>query len=207
MSRKVIGILRGIRPDEADDVAAAVLNAGIRRVEVTLDSPGALDSIDELSGKFSGQGEFGAGTVLNERDVEAAAESGASFVVSPDCNLSVIRRTKDLGLSSFPGVFTATECFAALRGGADGLKMFPASLLGLDGMAALRTVLGSAPDLYAVGGVSPENFGEWIAAGADGFGIGSALFKSGLSVDEVGRRARATAIAFDKAISGRNRLN
>ena len=200
LDRKVIGILRGIEASEAVSVAQAIVGAGIRRLEVTLDSPDALESIRAVSSQLSGQGEFGAGTVLSEGDVEAAAEAGATFIVSPDCNQAVINRTKSLGLSSFPGVFTATECFAALRHGADGLKIFPASQLGFEGMAAIRMVLGSEPDLYAVGGAKPEQFHEWVAAGADGFGIGSALYKPGWSGDRIARRARSIAVAFDKAI-------
>ena len=131
MDRKIIGILRNIKPTEAVAAANAILSAGIQRIEVTLDSPGALDSIKAISGQLSGRGEFGAGTVLKESDVLAAAKAGASFIVSPDCNEAVIRLTKNLGLDSFPGVFTPTECFMALRSGADGLKMFPAFKAGI----------------------------------------------------------------------------
>jgi len=203
VTRKIIAILRGIETSEATYAAGAILDAGILRVEVTLDSPGALDSIKTMRGQLAGRGEIGAGTVLSERDVELAAEAGAAFIVSPDCNQAVIRRTKELGLSSYPGVFTATECFNALRCGADGLKMFPASLLGYDGMSAIRTVLGPGPDMYAVGGANHEQFSEWLASGADGFGIGSALYKPGWSADQVAQRASLIVKAYDEAKNAR----
>ena len=198
-ARDIIGILRGVRPNEVLKIVDAALVHGIRRLEVTLDSPSAFESISSVVREFDGQGEFGAGTVLSANDVDSAASAGAGFIVSPDCSSAVIRRTKELKLASYPGVFTATEAFEAIRLGADGLKMFPASVLGVGGLAALRAVLGAEARLCAVGGVGPEDFRSWIRAGATGFGIGSALYRPGQSADEVAENAARIVAAYDEA--------
>ena len=197
MSRAIIAILRGVKPEEIDDIAAALLDAGIDRIEVPLNSPDPLDSISRLVRGFAGRGGFGAGTVLDVASVNAVAETGAQMIVSPDCNPDVIARTKLLGLQSYPGVATATEAFAALRAGADGLKLFPAFLTGPAGLSALRAVLPSGTETYAVGGVGPENFAEWHAAGATGFGIGSGIYKPGWTAEDVAQKAAAIVEVFD----------
>ena len=127
------------------------------------------------------------------------AATGASFIVSPNCDPRVIARTKALGLGSYPGVFTASECFAALAAGADALKIFPAGVMGRAGLAAIRAVLPPGTLVYAVGGVGPADFADWCAAGADGFGLGSALFKAGWPAARVAEAARASAAAWDAA--------
>jgi len=142
---------------------------------------------------------IGAGTVLSTSDVGRVRDAGGEIVVSPNCDQRVIVATKTAGMESWPGVMTPTECFLALKSGADGLKIFPASLLGPAGIQAIRAVLPAGTQVYAVGGAGPDNFGEWIAASADGFGIGSALFKPGLSVADVGARARAIVAAYEAA--------
>jgi 2-dehydro-3-deoxyphosphogalactonate aldolase len=199
MSRNLIGILRGVRPDEVVEIAAGLLEAGIACIEVPLNSPEPMDSIRRLVERFGGQGEFGAGTVLSIADVEQVASTGATLIVSPNCNPEVIRASKRLGLTSCPGVLTPSECFAALEAGADVLKIFPAEMMGRNGLKAIRAVLPPATQVYAVGGAGADNFGDWLAAGATGFGIGSALYKPGLSAADIAERARIMVAAYDAA--------
>jgi 2-dehydro-3-deoxyphosphogalactonate aldolase len=201
MSRKLIAILRGIRPEEAKDVAAALIEAGIDRIEVPLNSPEPLESIRIMTDTFAGKALIGAGTVLTVKDVEDVAAAGGKLIVSPNCNTDVIRATKAAGLQSFPGVLTPTECFAALEAGADGLKIFPSVMLGTEGLKAIRAVLPSKTEVYIVGGAGPDNFRDWFAAGADGFGIGTALYKPGRSVEEVASVANKMVEAYDAGSS------
>ena len=149
---------------------------------------------------FGGDALIGAGTVLSEKDVADVAQACGKLIVSPNCDAEVIGATKAAGLKSFPGVFTATECFDALKAGADGLKIFPASIMGPAGVAALKAVLPPAVPVYAVGGAGPDNFGQWRAAGANGFGIGTALYTPGLTAKEVGEKARKLVSAYDEVM-------
>lgn len=201
MSRNIIAILRGLTPDEALSVTDALITAGITRIEVPLNSPRPFDSIAAMVEHASDQALIGAGTVLDVLSVARLKEIGAQMVVSPDCNPEVIAATKSAGMLSFPGVFTPTEAFAALRAGADGLKFFPAFKLGLDGFKALKAVLPPNAPTYAVGGVGPENFADWKAAGISGFGIGSNLFKPGMTVAEIAANAQAVVNAYDEAFA------
>lgn len=199
MSREIIAILRGITPAEAVEVAATLVKTGINRIEVPLNSPDPFDSIGKMLDAVGDQAQIGAGTVLDVASVERLAEMGAHMVVSPDTNASVIVATKQAGMMSYPGIMTPSECFAALHAGADGLKLFPASLLGIDGLKAIGAVLPKGTKTYAVGGVGPDDFADWLAAGITGFGIGSALYKPGMSAQDVGARAATMVAAYDKA--------
>ena len=203
MQRKIVAILRGITPAEAAPVGFELLEAGIDVIEVPLNSPDPYDSIAALAREFGERALIGAGTVLSAEEVERVREAGGALVVSPDANPEVIVATKSAGLRSCPGVATATECFAALRAGADILKLFPGSQIGPGGLKALRAVLPPQTQLYAVGGAGPENFAEWIAAGADGFGVGASLYAPGMSAREVRARADAIVAAYDGCLATR----
>lgn len=200
--RPIIAILRGLTPVEAREVGAALIGAGITRIEVPLNSPDPLESIEILCKNFGDTAQIGAGTVLSPQDVRAVAEVGGRLIVSPNFDADVIAETKRLSLTSFPGVMTPSECFAALKAGADGLKIFPASQIGPSGLNAIRAVLPKGTQVYAVGGAGPENFGEWIKASADGFGIGTALYTPGLSASDVAKRAQNIVDAYDTATKG-----
>jgi 2-dehydro-3-deoxyphosphogalactonate aldolase len=197
MKRPLIAILRGLDPDKAVETGEALVAAGIDTIEVPLNSPDPLRSISSMARALGDRAVIGAGTVLTVDDVRAVHEAGGRIIVSPNADPAVIRATKERGMLSFPGVFTATECFAALHAGADGLKIFPALQMGTDGLKALRAVLPPETPVYAVGGVGPAEFETWRAAGASGFGLGSNLFRPGDSPEEVGQKAAGIAVAWD----------
>ncbi|WP_375258433.1 2-dehydro-3-deoxy-6-phosphogalactonate aldolase [Citreimonas sp.] len=197
MVRNLIAILRGLEPDEAVAITEALIAAGITKIEVPLNSPRPFDSIARMIDACGDRAEIGAGTVLEVAQVERLAGMGARLVVSPNCDADVIRATVAAGMQSWPGVFTPTECFAALKAGATGLKLFPASLMDPGGVSAVKAVLPPSAPLYAVGGVAPDNFADWHAAGVSGFGLGSFLFKPGVSPDHVARSAEASVASYD----------
>ncbi|QGG79932.1 2-dehydro-3-deoxy-6-phosphogalactonate aldolase [Litorivicinus lipolyticus] len=201
MTREIIAILRGIKTDEVVAIGQALVDAGIHTIEIPMNSPRALDSIEALVATLGSQASVGAGTVLSPQTVNEVAAVGGTLIVSPDTNPDVIAATKAAGMRSYPGVFTATECFMALRHGADGLKLFPGSRLKPEGLAALNAVLPAGTKTYAVGGAEPSSFADWFAVGVTGFGIGSGLYKAGFTTDEVRSRAAVIVAAYDRAQS------
>jgi 2-dehydro-3-deoxyphosphogalactonate aldolase len=196
--RHIIAILRGITPDEAVPVCTALVEAGITLIEVPLNSPNATESISRAAAALSDRAEIGAGTVLTEEDVRAVAQAGGTFIVSPDTNELVISETVRLGLKSYPGVFSPTDAFRAIRAGATGLKFFPAEVLGSKGIKAMKAVLPPDLPLYAVGGANPDNFDEFFGVGCAGFGLGTYIYTPGRSAAEVGQRAAMAVAAYDK---------
>lgn len=199
MTRNIIAILRGVTPLDVEAHAEALLDAGIDTIEVPLNSPDPWDSIGRLLDRFGHRARVGAGTVLTTAQVTRLAGMGARLVVSPNANVEVIRATHAAGLESWPGVMTPTECFAAIEAGATGLKVFPASLIGPSGLSAMRAVLPPELPVYAVGGAGADNFGEWRKAGADGFGIGTALYRPGQSVADTAAAAAKIVAAWDRS--------
>lgn len=192
----LIAILRGVRPDEAVAIGQALIDAGFRVIEVPLNSPQPLESIRRLAAAFGDRARIGAGTVLAVQQVHDVAAAGGTLIVSPNANADVIRATKAAGLWSAPGVATPTEGFAALDAGADMLKLFPAEQIGPGVVKAWRAVFPRDVPLVPVGGITPVNMHEFFAAGADGFGLGSAVYKPGMSPDNVRRAADAFVAAW-----------
>ena len=196
--RHLIAILRGITPPETLDVCHALIAAGITMIEVPLNSPDALRSIALAAEALGDDAMIGAGTVLSKKQVWAVADAGGTFIVSPDTNRSVIEESVRIQLGSYPGVFTPSDAFKAIKAGATGLKFFPAEVLGPRGIKAMKAVLPPDLPLYAVGGANPDNFAEYFAAGCVGFGLGTFLYKPGSTPAEVGQRAAQAVQAYDR---------
>jgi 2-dehydro-3-deoxyphosphogalactonate aldolase len=192
----LVAILRGVTPDEAVGVGEALVAAGFTTIEVPLNSPDPMVSIARLAGRFGGRCLVGAGTVLRVSDVAAVAATGAKLVVMPHADPVIITAAKAHGLVCVPGVATPTEAFAALAAGADGLKAFPAEQIGPEVIKAWRAVLPNATRLMPVGGITPARMAVYRAAGATGFGLGSALYKPGMDAATVGANARAFVEAW-----------
>ena len=190
----LIAILRGVTPAEALPIGQALVSTGWTLIEVPLNSPQPLDSIAAMVGAFP-QAMVGAGTVLSPNDVRNVHAAGGQLIVSPHFNPAVVREAVRLGLVCLPGVMTATEAFAALDAGAAGLKMFPAEMATPAVIKALRAVLPASTVVMPVGGITPESMAAYLNAGANGFGIGSALYKPGMAADAV----TANAIQFRAA--------
>ena len=200
----LIAILRGVRPDEVVAIGEALIDAGLRTIEVPLNSPDPLDSIGRLARAFGDRCLIGAGTVLRAEDVDAVKAVGGALIVTPNTDAAVIGRAVALGLQAAPGFATASEAFAAIAAGARALKLFPAATYGPAHLKALKSVLPKEVPVFAVGGVGPQDMAPWIAAGAAGFGIGGELYRPGDAPDVVGRKARALVAALAAALSDQN---
>ncbi|GFZ89827.1 2-dehydro-3-deoxy-6-phosphogalactonate aldolase [Dyella caseinilytica] len=192
----LIAILRGIRPEEAADAGRALSAAGFRVIEVPMNSPEPLESIRLLSSALGDHCLIGAGTVLNIEHVAQIAAAGGRLIVMPHADTAIIAAAKRAGMYCVPGVATPTEAFAAIHAGADAIKLFPAEQLGPTVLKAWRAVVPRTIPVLPVGGITPESMAPYVAAGADGFGLGSALYVPGRDADDIGRRALAFAQAW-----------
>lgn len=197
----LVAILRGLAPQDAAAAGAALFGAGFRLLEVPLNRPGALESIAVLASMAPAGAIVGGGTMLSVADVEAVHAAGGRLMVAPNANPAVIARGVALGMLCAPGVATPTEGFAALAAGAHALKIFPAEMVGVAGLKAMKTVLPPGTPLWPVGGVTPGSIATWAAAGATGFGIGGQLYTPGLDSAELGRRAAEFVDAWHAAAS------
>lgn len=186
----VVAIVRGVRPDEVVEHAWALYEAGIRGVEVPLNSPEPMESIRRLSAEFAGRMVTGAGTVLSAQGVDEVAQAGGRIIVAPNTCCEVIRRAVTLRLDPAPGFATATEAFLALDAGARHLKLFPAATYGPDHLKQLKAVLPAEAVVWAVGGIGAEDVGAWWAAGARAFGLGGELYRPGQAASETAQKAR-----------------
>lgn len=195
----LIAILRDIRPEEARDHVAAILDAGFDAVEIPLNSPEWQTSIAAMVAEFGDKALIGAGTVLKAEDVDVLAAIGSKLVVTPNTNAEVIRRAVAHGMTVCAGCATATEAFTALEAGAQTLKIFPSSAFGPDYIKALKAVLPKEVPVFAVGGVTPENLNVWLDAGCAGAGLGSDLYRAGQTVERSAQQAAAFVKAWQEA--------
>ena len=187
----LVAILRGVRPDEVEPIGDALVAAGFTLIEVPMNSPDPLDSIGRLARRLDGRALVGAGTVLTPDQVRAVQQVGGRLIISPNSDLSVIAQSAQAGLVSMPGYFTPTEAFAAVQAGASALKLFPAEAATPAVLKAQRAVLPKDLPILVVGGINPDNMAPWVAAGANGFGLGSALYKPGATAAQVSEAAQA----------------
>ena len=187
----LVAIIRGVTPDEVEGIGAAIFAAGIRIIEVPLNSPDPLESISRLARTLGDRALIGAGTVLHPDQVAEVQAAGGRLIVSPNTNPAVIRAAVAAGLASSPGYFTASEAFAAIEAGAHALKFFPAESATPAVVKAQKAVLPKSVPLIIVGGIQPTNMAPWLEAGADGFGLGSGLYKPGQSAETTGAQAQA----------------
>ena len=194
----LVGIVRGVTPDEAEAIAQALYDAGMRIIEVPLNSPEPFESIRIIAERFGDRVLVGAGTVLDPADVSRVAQAGGRLVVSPNTNAAVIGATVAAGLVSSPGYFTPSEAFEAIRAGAHAIKLFPAEAASPAVVKSQRAVLPKDVPLIVVGGVTPESIPGWMAAGADGFGLGGGLYKSGQDSQSTLEKARAFVAAVKR---------
>lgn len=202
LRRNLVAILRGVRPDEGVAIGRALVEAGFDAIEVPLNSPEPLATIAALVGALPPNVLVGAGTVLDAQAVGTVHAVGGRLIVSPNTDAAVIGRTVSLGMVSLPGVFTPSEAFAALAAGASALKFFPASVLGADGIAAMRAVLPHGTVLGVVGGVADLHFAAYAACGVTVFGLGSSLYRPSLDAAQVTTRATAAVAAYDAVFGG-----
>ncbi|QAU24511.1 2-dehydro-3-deoxy-6-phosphogalactonate aldolase [Dyella sp. M7H15-1] len=198
----LVAILRGLRPSDALDVGRALADACFRVIEVPMNSPEPLESIRLLSSALGDNFLIGAGTVMSVEQVAQIAAAGGRLIVMPHADTVVIAEAKRAGMYCVPGVATPTEAFSAIQAGADAIKLFPAEQLGPAALKAWRAVIPRDLVVLPVGGIAPESMAPYIAAGANGFGLGSALYVPGRSADDIGRRARAFARAWKEGSQG-----
>jgi len=204
MKRPLVAILRGVKPEEAAGIVDGLVENGMTAIEIPLNSPDPFRSI-EIAVKKSPAGILvGAGTVLTVEAVDRLHDVGGRLMVSPNIDVDVLARARAHGMITMPGVFTPTEALLAAKAGASSLKFFPASVLGAAGITAIRAVLPSGLMIAAVGGVSDKNFADYVKAGVVAFGLGSSLYKPGMTAAEVAARAKATIDAYDLAIQAGN---
>jgi 2-dehydro-3-deoxyphosphogalactonate aldolase len=194
----LVAIIRGVKPDEVDAIGDALFEAGIRIIEVPLNSPEPFDSIARLARRVGDRALVGAGTVLEPANVQKVRQAGGHLIVAPNFNKAVVEATVGAGMVSMPGIFTPTEAFAALEAGANALKLFPAEGSSPNVVKAIRAVLPREAPLIVVGGVTPDSIGGWLDAGANGFGLGSGLYKPGQSAEQVREAARAYVAAVKR---------
>jgi 2-dehydro-3-deoxyphosphogalactonate aldolase len=187
----LIAILRGVKPSEVESIGAALEEAGIAIIEVPLNSPKPLKSIEILSRSFGDRLLVGAGTLMHVSDVESVASAGGKVVVTPHADVAIVQAAKAAGLIAIPGFFNPTEAFALLHAGADGIKLFPADVLGPGMLQAMRAVLPKDAIVIPVGGVGVTQIPKWLSAGAQGFGVGSSLYRPGDSPQSVKAKAKA----------------
>jgi 2-dehydro-3-deoxyphosphogalactonate aldolase len=199
LKRRLVAILRGILPSEANDTVRELIDAGFEAIEIPLNSPDAFSSIETAAAIAPSGVLIGAGTVLTTAEVGRLYSVGGRLVVSPNTEPEVIAAAANLGMVSMPGVFTATEALKAVASGASALKFFPASVLGPAGINAIRAVLPAGTPVGAVGGVGNDEFARYVAAGIRVFGLGSSLYKPGAKSAETGAKARAAIAAYDRA--------
>ncbi len=196
----LVAILRGVTPDNVLAVGQVLHDAGIRTIEVPLNSPQPFDSIARLAAKFGSSCLCGGGTVLTPQDVERVHAAGGRLIVAPNTDAAVIARARALGMIAMPGIATATEAFTALAAGATHLKLFPAATYGPGHLKALKTVLPKSVSVFAVGGVGADQIEAWTKAGASGFGLGSELFRPEYTLDEIAKRARQLVDAVKRVV-------
>ena len=194
----LVAIIRGVTPDEVEAIGAAILEAGIRIVEVPLNSPQPLESIERLARRFGEEALIGGGTVLHPHSVADVRSAGGELVVAPNTNVEVIRAARSDGMVCCPGYFTPSEAFAAIDAGATALKLFPAEAASPAVLAAQRAVIPPEIPVLVVGGIKPETIQPWLDSGATGFGLGGGLYRPGQSPEETLARARAYVAAVQR---------
>jgi len=201
VKRPLVAILRGVKPDEVEGIVEVLIDTGFEMMEVPLNSPEPFVSIERACKRFGKDALIGAGTVLTAEDCAHVADVGGRLMVSPNVDTDVLAMAASRGMVTMPGVFSPTEAFLALRSGASALKFFPASILGPAGIAAIRAVLPKDAVIGAVGGVADKNFADYIAAGVQAFGLGSNLYRPGMTVADVRVTAESSIAAYDRAIA------
>lgn len=200
MKRPLVAILRGIKPDEADGIVSALIEAGMTAIEIPLNSPEPFRSIEVAVKRAPADVLIGAGTVLTAAEVDRLHDVGGRLIVSPNVDVDVLARARERAMVTMPGVFSPTEALLAAKAEASSLKFFPASVLGAAGITAIRAVLPPNLMIAAVGGVSDQNFADYVKAGIRAFGLGSSLYKPGMTATDIAIRAKATIEGYDAAI-------